>query len=137
MGNDLAEKIIKNGGRGNLVEDDLGLTVEENITNDPARLCRYLLVRILKRMGRPYRSNQTLYINGEEIGYRGEPIRSIKTAILRYIDSPIPVKLSDMQIQWLYNRLYELSAPLDNSVIQVAENLFFDINKGEFKQYDR
>ena len=137
MGNDLAEKIIKNGGRGNLVEDDLGLTVEENIADDPARLCRYLLVRILKRMGRPYRSNQTLYINGEEIGYRGEPIRGIKTAILRYIDSPIPVKLSDMQIQWLYNRLYELSAPLDNSVIQVAEHLFFDVNKGEFEQYDR
>lgn len=137
MGNDLAEKIIENGGRGNLVEDDLGLTVEENIADDPARLCRYLLVRILKRMGRPYRSNQTLYINGEEIGYRGEPIRGIKTAILRYIDSPIPVKLSDMQIQWLYNRLYELSAPLDNSVIQVAEHLFFDINKGEFEQYDR
>lgn len=137
MGNDLAEKIIENGGRGNLVEDDLGLTVEENIADDPARLCRYLLVRILKRMGRPYRSNQTLYINGEEIGYRGEPIRGIKTAILRYIDSPIPVKLSDMQIQWIYNRLYELSAPLDNSVIQVAEHLFFDINKGEFEQYDR
>lgn len=137
MGSDLAEKIIKNGGRGNLVEDDLGLTVEENITDDPARLCRYLLVRILKRMGRPYRSNQTLYINGEEIGYKGEPIRGIKTAILRYIDSPIPVKLSDMQIQWLYNRLYELSAPLDNSVIQVAEHLFFNINKGEFEQYDR
>lgn len=137
MGNDLAEKIIKNGGRGNLVEDDLGLMVEENIADDPARLCRYLLVRILKRMGRPYRSNQTLYINGEEIGYRGEPIRGIKTAILRYIDSPIPVKLSDMQIQWLYNRLYELSAPLDNSVIQVAEHLFFDVNKGEFEQYDR
>ena len=137
MGNDLAEKIIKNGGRGNLVEDDLGLTVEENIADDPARLCRYLLVRILKRMGRPYRSNQTLYINGEEIGYRGEPIRGIKTAILRYIDSPIPVKLSDMQIQWLYNRLHELSAPLDNSVIQVAEHLFFDVNKGEFEQYDR
>lgn len=137
MGNDLAEKIIKNGGRGNLVEDDLGLTVEENIADDPARLCRYLLVRILKRMGRPYRSNQTLYINGEEIGYKGEPIRGIKTAILRYIDSPIPVKLSDMQIQWLYNRLYELSAPLDNSVIQVAEHLFFDVNKGEFEQYDR
>lgn len=137
MGNDLAEKIIENGGRGNLVEDDLGLTVEENIADDPARLCRYLLVRILKRMGRPYRSNQTLYINGEEIGYRGEPIRGIKTAILRYIDSPIPVKLSDMQIQWLYNRLYELSAPLDNSVIQVAEHLFFDVDKGEFEQYDR
>lgn len=137
MGNDLAEKIIKNGGRGNLVEDDLGLMVEENIADDPARLCRYLLVRILKRMGRPYRSNQTLYINGEEIGYKGEPIRGIKTAILRYIDSPIPVKLSDMQIQWLYNRLYELSAPLDNSVIQVAEHLFFDVNKGEFEQYDR
>lgn len=137
MGNDLAEKIIKNGERGNLVEDDLGLTVEENITDDPARLCRYLLVRILKRMGRPYRSNQTLYINGEEIGYKGEPIRGIKTAILRYIDSPIPVKLSDMQIQWLYNRLYELSAPLDNSVIQVAEHLFFNVNKGEFEQYDR
>lgn len=137
MGNDLAEKIIKNGERGNLVEDDLGLTVEENITDDPARLCRYLLVRILKRMGRPYRSNQTLYVNGEEIGYKGEPIRGIKTAILRYIDSPIPVKLSDMQIQWLYNRLYELSAPLDNSVIQVAEHLFFNVNKGEFEQYDR
>lgn len=137
MGNDLAERIIKNGERGNLVEDDLGLTVEENITDDPARLCRYLLVRILKRMGRPYRSNQTLYINGEEIGYKGEPIRGIKTAILRYIDSPIPVKLSDMQIQWLYNRLYELSAPLDNSVIQVAEHLFFNVNKGEFEQYDR
>lgn len=137
MGNDLAEKIIKNGERGNLVEDDLGLTVEENITDDPARLCRYLLVRILKRMGRPYRSNQTLYINGEEIGYKGEPIRGIKTAILRYIDSPIPVKLSDMQIQWLYNRLYELSAPLDNSVIQVAEHLFFNVNKGEFEQHDR
>lgn len=137
MGSDLAEKIIENGGRGNLVEDDLGLTVEENIADDPARLCRYLLVRILKRMGRPYRSNQALYINGEEIGYRGEPIRGIKTAILRYIDSPIPVKLSDMQIQWLYNRLYELSAPLDNSIIQVAEHLFFDVNKGEFEQYDR
>lgn len=140
MGNDLAERIVEKldqGNPNNLVKDDLGLLVEENIADDPARLCRYLLVRILKKMGRPYRSNQTLYINGEEIGYKGEPIRGIKTAILRYIDSPIPVKLSDMQIQWLYNRLYELSTPLDNSVVQVSENLIFNINKGEFEQYDR
>lgn len=132
---DLAEKIIEQGEDNNLVQDDLGMLVEKDIADDPAQLCRYLLVRILKRMGRPYRCNNVLYIKGEEIGYRGEPVRNIKTAILRYIDSPMPVKLSDMQIQWLYNRLYELSAPLDDNLIQVAEHMFFNVEKGIF-EYD-
>lgn len=130
---DLAEKIIEQGEDNNLVQDDLGMLVEKDIADDPAQLCRYLLVRILKRMGRPYHCNNVLYIKGEEIGFRGEPIRNIKTAILRYIDSPMPVKLSDMQIQWLYNRLYELSAPLDDNLIQVAEHMFFNIKKGIFE----
>lgn len=130
---DIAEKIIEKNAHGDLVQDDLGFLVEKDIADDPARLCQYLLVRILKRMGRPYRCNQVLYLNGEEIGYKGEPIRNIKTAILRYIDSPMPVKLSDMQIQWLYNRLYELSARLDDSLIQVGESLFYDIDEGVFK----
>lgn len=132
---DLAEKIIEQGEDNNLVQDDLGMLVEKDIADDHAQLCRYLLVRILKRMGRPYRCNNVLYIKGEEIGFRGEPIRNIKTAILRYIDSPMPVKLSDMQIQWLYNRLYELSAPLDDNLIQVAEHMFFNVEKGIF-EYD-
>lgn len=130
---DIAERIIEKNANGDLVQDDLGFLVESDIADDPARLCQYLLVRILKRMGRPYRCNQVLYLNGEEIGYKGEPIRNIKTAILRYIDSPMPVKLSDMQIQWLYNRLYELSARLDDSLIQVGESLFYDIDEGVFK----
>lgn len=130
---DIAERIIEKNAHGDLVQDDLGFLVESDIADDPARLCQYLLVRILKRMGRPYRCNQVLYLNGEEIGYKGEPIRNIKTAILRYIDSPMPVKLSDMQIQWLYNRLYELSARLDDSLIQVGESLFYDIDEGVFK----
>ena len=130
---DIAERIIEKNAHGDLVQDDLGMLVESDIVDDPARLCQYLLVRILKRKGRPYRCNQVLYIDGEEIGYKGEPIRNIKTAILRYIDSPMPVKLSDMQIQWLYNRLYELSARLDDSLIQVGESLFYDIEEGVFK----
>lgn len=130
---DIAERIIEKNAHGDLVPDDLGFLVESDIADDPAHLCQYLLVRILKRMGRPYRCNQVLYLNGEEIGYKGEPIRNIKTAILRYIDSPMPVKLSDMQIQWLYNRLYELSARLDDNLIQVGESLFFDIEEGVFK----
>lgn len=130
---DIAERIIEKNAHGDLVQDDIGFLVESDIADDPARLCQYLLVRILKRMGRPYRCNQVLYLNGEEIGYKGEPIRNIKTAILRYIDSPMPVKLSDMQIQWLYNRLYELSARLDDSLIQVGESLFYDIDEGVFK----
>lgn len=130
---DIAERIIEKNAHGDLVQDDLGFLVESDIADDPARLCQYLLVRILKRMGRPYLCNQVLYLNGEEIGYKGEPIRNIKTAILRYIDSPMPVKLSDMQIQWLYNRLYELSARLDDSLIQVGESLFYDIDEGVFK----
>lgn len=130
---DLAERIIEHGEDRDLVQDDLGMLVEKDIADDPAKLCRYLLVRILKRMGRPYRCNNVLYIKGEEIGYRGEPVRNIKSAILRYIDSPMPVKLSDMQIQWLYNRLYELSAPLDDNLVQVAEHMFFNIKKGIFE----
>lgn len=131
---DIAEKIIEQGEHGGLVQDDLGMLVEKDIADDPTRLCRYLLARILKRMGRPYRCNQVLYVKGEEIGYMGEPIRGIKTAILRYIDSPMPVKLSDMQIQWLYNRLYELSTPLNNNIVQVAEHLVFNIENGEFEE---
>ena len=132
---DIAERIIENGEHGDLEHDDLGMLVEKNISDDPAQLCQYLLVRILKRMGRPYRCNQVLYLNGEEIGYKGEPIRSIKTSILRYIDSPMPVKLSDMQIQWLYNRLYDLSARLDDDLIQVAEHMYFNVKEGTF-EYD-
>lgn len=130
---DIAEKIIEQGEHGDLVQDDLGMLVEKNIADDPARLCQYLLVRILKRKGRPYRYNQILFIDGEEIGCKGEPIRNIKTAILRYIDSPMPVKLSDMQIQWLYNRLHELSTKMDDNLIQVGKNLYFNVEEGVFK----
>lgn len=133
---EIAEHIINGGGSGDLVEDDLGFLVERDITEDPTKLCRYLLVRILKRRGRPYRINDILYIGDEEIGYSGTPIRSIRTAMLRYIDCPLQVRITDMQIQWLYNRLFELSAKVNDRVIRVSNGLVFNIEKGIFERYD-
>ena len=124
----IAEQIIaKASNPESLIEDDLGFEVESDIADDPVKLCRYLLVRILKRMGRPYRINGILFINGEEIGSGGVPIRAIRTAILRYADCPLPVRISDMQIQWIYNRLFDLSAPMNNNMIRVAEHLVFNV----------
>lgn len=134
----IAEKIIERAEQEeSLAQDDLGFLVERNIVDDPVRLCRYLLVRILRRMGRPYRINNLLFLNGEEIGSGGVPIRFIKTAILRYADCPLPVRLSEMQVQWIYNRLYDLSAPMNNNMIQVADHLVFNAEKGIFEEYDR
>ena len=133
---DIAEQIITNGSAdGDLVQDDLGFLVERDIADHPTELCRYMLVRILKRKGRPYTHGGALYIGGELIGYGEEPRKDFPTLALRYIDSTLPVRLTQMQIQWLYNRLFDLAAPLNDDLIQVGTNLFFNVERGEF-EYD-
>lgn len=135
---DLADRIISNASKpDNLVQDDLGFLVEEDIAEHPTELCRYMLVRILKRKGRPYRHSGALYLGDDLIGYNDCPRKDFPTLALRYIDSTMPVKLTPMQIQWLYNRLFDLAGQLDDNLIQVGANLFFNIEKGEFEYDDR
>lgn len=133
---DLAEKIIENQGKsdGDMYVDDLGFLVETDIANDPAKLCNYLLVRVLKKHGRPYRENGVMYIDGIHIGYGRTPDKMFPTTILRLIDSPLPAKVSNMQIMWMYNRLFDISTRLNNNIIQVSRDLVFNLETSEFER---
>lgn len=125
---------------GDMHIDDLGLAVEDGICNDPAKLCNYLLVRILKKHGRPYRDQGIMYINGNSLGKTNNPDKNFANTLLRLIDSPLPVKITNIQIMWFFNRLFDMSTPLDNNVIQVSDDLVFNMNKGKFEkkeEYER
>lgn len=104
--------------------DDMGYWVEQDIRKDREKFAKYILYRCLRRHDDIYKWRGDLY--------SGHTILSPTTqCIIRLAD--VCDMITPAQAIWVYNRLMDIAAELDETKIRVSNDMYWDIEKSELR----
>lgn len=139
MENNLADQVIQ-ANENEIVEkqsgdkapegyytDDLGLWVEQDIRKNKIRFAQYILMRCRKLNPHLHIRNGTLLFNSHTL------VNEHRVDIAKLADIPEP--LSTEVAQWVYKRLLQLSPPLDEKRILIADDMVWNMETCEFENW--